>query len=63
MIIIHDINLASQFCDEVIALKNGKLCHIGNIASTMQPKVLERIFGIHLHLLSHPMNGKKVAVI
>ncbi|MFW2176946.1 MULTISPECIES: ABC transporter ATP-binding protein [unclassified Moraxella] len=63
VMIIHDINLASQFCDEFIALKNGELCHIGDVASTMQPQVLERIFGINLHLLEHPSTGKKVAVV
>ena len=63
MIIIHDINLASQFCDEFIALKKGELCHVGDVASTMQPHVLEQIFGINLHLLNHPVNGKKVAVV
>lgn len=63
VIIIHDINLASQFCDEFIALKQGELCHIGDVASTMTPQVLEQIFGINLHLLNHPINGKKVAVV
>lgn len=63
VIIIHDINLASQFCDEFIALKKGELCHVGDVASTMQPHVLEQIFGINLHLLNHPVNGKKVAVV
>ena len=63
VIIIHDINLAAQFCDEFIALKNGKLCHVGDIASTMQPQVLDQIFGINLHLLSHPVTGNKVAVV
>ena len=63
VIILHDINLAAQFCDEFIALKNGKLCHIGDVESTMSQEVLQRIFGIHLHLLSHPSNGHKVAVV
>lgn len=63
VIIIHDINLASQFCDEFIALKAGELCHVGDVASTMQAPVLEKIFGIHLHMLNHPINGQKVAVV
>ncbi|ELA09317.1 ABC transporter-like protein [Moraxella macacae 0408225] len=63
VIIIHDINLAAQFCDEFIALKNGKLCHVGDVASTMNQAVLERIFGIQLHLINHPVSGKQVAVV
>lgn len=63
VIIIHDLNLASQFCDEFIALKQGEVCHIGDSTNTMDEFVLKNIFGINLHLLSHPVNGHKVAVI
>lgn len=63
VIILHDINLAAQFCDEFIALKNGELCHIGDVASTMRHEVLHKIFGIDLHLLTHPRDGHKVAVV
>ncbi len=63
VIIIHDINLASQFCDQFIALKNGKVCHTGNVHDTMTSSKLQEIFGIHLHLLPHPVDGHKVAVV
>lgn len=63
VIIIHDINLASQFCDEFIALKQGRICHLGDVASIMTPHKLQDIFGIHLHLLTHPVDGHKVAVV
>ncbi|WP_227429405.1 ABC transporter ATP-binding protein [Psychrobacter sp. I-STPA6b] len=63
VIILHDINLAAQFCDEFIALKQGKLCYQGNVTETMNQTVLYNIFGINLHLLSHPVDGHKVAVV
>lgn len=63
ILIIHDINLAAQFCDHFIALKNGRLCHQGSVADTMTIEVLRQIFGIDLYLLSHPVDGHKVAVV
>lgn len=67
VIIIHDINLASQFCDEFIALKSGEkggqICHMGDVASTMNVETLHDIFGISLHLIDHPVDGHKVAVV
>lgn len=63
VIIIHDINLAAQYCDEFIALKQGEVCHQGDVSSSMQPEILHHIFGIHLHLLTHPTDGYKVAVV
>lgn len=63
IIILHDINLAAQFCDEVVAMKQGEVCHQGDVATTMQGSVLHNIFGIDLHLISHPTTGQTVAVV
>lgn len=63
VIIIHDINLASQFCDEFIALKQGKISYIGSVDSIMSHNALQDIFGIDLHILNHPTNGHKVAIV
>lgn len=63
VIILHDINLAAQYCDEFIALKGGKVCHVGDVASTMTPARLQQIFGVDMHLLTHPIDGHPVAVI
>lgn len=63
VIIIHDINLTAQFCDEIIALKKGSLCHMGDIQSTMKVDVLKQIFGIELAIFEHPVSKKKVAVV
>ena len=62
VIIVHDINLAAQYADRIIALKNGRVCHNGDIKSTMQPDVLRNIFNVDMQLLSHPITGQPVAV-
>ena len=62
IIIVHDINLAAQYADRVIALKNGRICHNGTIKSTMQPNILRSIFNVDMQLLSHPITGHPVAV-
>ncbi len=62
VIIVHDINLAAQYADRIIALKNGRVCHNGDIASTMQPDVLRNIFNVEMQLLNHPITGQPVAV-
>ncbi|WP_350586813.1 ABC transporter ATP-binding protein, partial [Pseudoalteromonas sp. RB2-MNA-CIBAN-0110] len=58
VIIVHDINLAAQYADRIIALKNGHVCHNGDVSSTMQPKILHDIFNIDMQLLSHPVTGQ-----
>ena len=63
VIILHDINLATQFCDQLIALKQGKVCHQGATQTLMNQAVLQEIFGVQFELLTHPISGQKVAVL
>lgn len=63
VIIVHDINLAAQYADRIIALKKGQICHSGSVSSTMQPPILNDIFNVDMKLLSHPESGLPVAVV
>lgn len=63
LVIIHDLNLAAQFCDEIIALKGGRICHMGTPKTLMTTQTLKEIFGIELTLLTHPITQQKVAVV
>jgi len=63
VIILHDINLAAQYADHIIALKKGGICHSGDVKSTMQESVLQEIFNVDMSFLAHPKTGQRVAVI
>lgn len=63
IIIMHDINLAAQYADYIIALKKGRICHSGEVISTMQPDVLKDIFSVDMRLITHPVSGQPVAVV
>ena len=61
IIVIHDINLAARFCDELIALQSGKLLMQGTPQEIMTPQALEQIYHIDLQVLSHPVDQIPVA--
>lgn len=63
VIIIHDINIASQYADYIVALKKGQICHAGDVSSTMHPDVLRDIFSVDMQLMVHPVTGQSVAVV
>ena len=54
IIVIHDINLAAQYCDRLIAIKQGQLLYDESPANLMTQTKLHDIYGVQLNLLPHP---------
>ncbi|MDR3146345.1 MAG: ABC transporter ATP-binding protein [Treponema sp.] len=44
--VLHDLNLASQYCDRIVLLKNGRLRYEGSPAAILTEAVVEEIYGI-----------------
>lgn len=55
--VLHDINMAARFCDELVALNDGRLQVRGPPAAIMREDVLAGIFGVPMHVMSHPGTG------
>lgn len=51
VIIMHDINMVYQYADYVLALKDGKIVHCGEVKSFECPKILNKIFDLEFSLL------------
>ncbi|MDO4626069.1 MAG: ATP-binding cassette domain-containing protein [Pasteurellaceae bacterium] len=61
IIVIHDINLASQFCDHLVALHSGKLLAQGDAFQIVNTPSLQEIYGIELNVITHPKNHRPVS--
>ncbi|MBB3996501.1 ATP-binding cassette domain-containing protein [Aureimonas pseudogalii] len=59
--VLHDINMAARYCDEIMALKAGRLIARGTPAEIMTPPVLAEVFGIGMATLAHPTTGAPLA--
>lgn len=62
IIVLHDINLASEFCDQLLAFKQGQLIYDLPTEQMMTPSILQQIYGIHFDVIAHPSRGNKVAL-
>ena len=63
--ILHDINLAAQYADTVVLLKDGSVAAQGRPASVLQPASIHNVFGIHATRIdagSHPVIVPVVSV-
>jgi iron complex transport system ATP-binding protein len=58
MIALHDLNLVSRFSDLVVLLSNGRVHSCGNPEEVLAPDALEEVYGLRIHVMSHPLNGR-----
>jgi iron-chelate-transporting ATPase len=61
VIVIHDINLAARYCDDLVALKLGRVVARGTPDRLMTVDLLSEIFGVAMSVISH--NGTPLAFV
>lgn len=57
LVVTHDINLASQFADNILLMKHGKTLHSGKPAEVLRPEILEEVFDVKVLVDAHPVTG------
>ncbi|RKP53711.1 ABC transporter ATP-binding protein [Pararobbsia silviterrae] len=62
VIVLHDINMAARFCDRIVALREGKILMHGTPSELLTEANLEAIYGLPMHVLRDPVNGRFVSV-
>ncbi|WP_141014105.1 ABC transporter ATP-binding protein [Nocardioides sambongensis] len=65
VVVLHDLNLAARYCDDLVLLEAGRVAASGTPAEVLDPALLERVYGIgvtrtdagdHPQLLFHPLD-------
>lgn len=56
--ILHDINLAGQYADRIIMLKNGRKWYDGTVAEVLSPKNIYEVFEINSDVYTNPRTLK-----
>jgi iron complex transport system ATP-binding protein len=58
IVITHDLNLAAEFGDEVMLLKDGDVFAKGNPADVLTAENIEAVYGVNVLLDENPASGK-----
>lgn len=53
IIILHDLNLAAQYCDNIIMMKHGEVVAHGSATEVMTPALLEEVFQVPFYEAFH----------
>ena len=57
VMVSHDLNVASQLCDRLVMLKEGRVCQTGTPAETIRVDVLRMVYGCDVVVDAHPHTG------
>ncbi|UJH69545.1 ABC transporter ATP-binding protein [Ornithinimicrobium sp. INDO-MA30-4] len=64
IVVLHDLNLAARYCDDLVLLRPGSVAAAGPTSQVLDPQTLTEVYGIgvervesggHLHLLFEPL--------
>jgi len=58
VLVSHDLNVASQYSDRVLMLKDGRLFRMGPPQDTIKPGILQMVYGCDVVVDAHPQSGR-----
>lgn len=56
--VLHDLNLAALYADDLAILHAGRIAAAGSPESVLTPALLKRVYGMDTGVTAHPDNGK-----
>jgi len=60
VVVVHDLNLASAFCDKLVLLHASGPAIVGTPAEVLTEARVREVFGVDMVALSHPTTGARV---
>lgn len=62
VIVLHDLNLAAQYCDELILLHNGTIYCSGPVDKVLNEENIREVYGVDIHIMKNPINGSPLII-
>lgn len=63
VVVLHDVNMAASYCDEIVAMHGGKMVAQGAPADIMTAERLQSIYGIRMGVIAHPDTGVPMSFV
>ncbi len=59
IVITHDLNLAAEFADEILLLKDGRILAKGEPRTVLTEEILQEVFNVRVLLDENPVSKKR----
>ncbi|MGX7013268.1 ABC transporter ATP-binding protein [Vagococcus silagei] len=57
--VLHDLSLASQFCDKLYFMRDGAIHYHGSIEEMMKPDIIQAIYDVNCEIITSQTTGNK----
>lgn len=57
VVVTHDLNLAAEFADYVLLMRDGSAAGFGTPQGVLKPELLQRVFELEILVDAHPVTG------
>ncbi|WP_159590501.1 ABC transporter ATP-binding protein [Chelativorans xinjiangense] len=62
VVVLHDLNLAARFADDIVFLKEGRVAAAGPVARIFHAQSIAEVFGIHCRVLLDEETGRPFCI-
>ncbi len=62
VMVLHDINLAVRYADNLIAMRDGKIKTAGEPHNVVTAQMIHNVFSIHAQILQDPVSGSPLCI-
>lgn len=62
-LVTHDLNAASQFCDRLALLSEGRLARMGTPEEVLEEKLLSETYGAQVRVLPNPVTSSPMVLV
>lgn len=57
LVVTHDLNLAAQFADRILLMRDGQVVRFGEPEEVLTPQLLNEVFQVEVLVDAHPITG------
>jgi iron complex transport system ATP-binding protein len=62
VMVLHDLNLAARYADELVAVRDGALYASGPPADIVTERLVHEVFGLESRIIPDPLTGKPLVL-
>tara|TARA_R110002012_G_scaffold190935_1_gene358582 strand:- start:1057 stop:1926 length:870 start_codon:yes stop_codon:yes gene_type:complete len=62
VMVLHELNLAARYADQLVAMANGKVYSVGSPEEILTEQMVRDVFGLESRVIEDPVTGKPMMI-